>query len=60
MNKMGGRSNSGEGGEDPDRYIVKDVERNVKSSIKQVKMVFNIILFYIDEKKLVGIHLIIF
>lgn len=36
MNKIGGRSNTGEGGENPDRYISKDPEKNMRSAIKQV------------------------
>ena len=34
--RMGGRSNSGEGGEDPNRYVIQDINQNVRSSIKQV------------------------
>ena len=34
--RMGGKSNSGEGGEDPSRYIIKDISTNTRSSIKQV------------------------
>lgn len=36
MNKIGGRSNTGEGGEKPERYILEDLENNMRSSIKQV------------------------
>jgi len=36
MNRMGGKSNTGEGGEFPERYIVKDKENSVRSAIKQV------------------------
>lgn len=36
MNRVGGRSNTGEGGEDPERYIVKDKKVNMRSAIKQV------------------------
>lgn len=36
MNKIGGRSNTGEGGEDADRWEVKDAENNRRSAIKQV------------------------
>uniref|UniRef100_A0A915JCE9 glutamate synthase (NADH) n=1 Tax=Romanomermis culicivorax TaxID=13658 RepID=A0A915JCE9_ROMCU len=36
MNKLGGRSNTGEGGEKPERYIVQDPENNMRSAIKQV------------------------
>ncbi|MFP4697688.1 MAG: glutamate synthase large subunit [Eubacteriales bacterium] len=36
MNKIGGKSNSGEGGEDPNRYIFDPQSENKKSAIKQV------------------------
>ena len=36
MNRIGGKSNSGEGGEDPDRFDVSDRNRNRCSKIKQV------------------------
>ncbi len=36
MNKIGGRSNSGEGGEDEVRYQLDDQGRNLRSAIKQV------------------------
>lgn len=36
MNRMGGKSNTGEGGEDSDRWIVKDPNQNKRSAIKQV------------------------
>lgn len=36
MNKIGGKSNSGEGGEDPKRYIIDEEGRNHSSAIKQV------------------------
>lgn len=36
MNKIGGRSNTGEGGEDADRWEVKDPEKNRRSAIKQI------------------------
>lgn len=36
MNRIGGRSNSGEGGENPERYIVKPDGTNYMSAIKQV------------------------
>lgn len=36
MNKIGGRSNTGEGGEDADRWEVKDPENNRRSAIKQI------------------------
>ena len=36
MNRIGGRSNTGEGGEHPDRFVVKDPRQNRRSAIKQV------------------------
>ncbi len=36
MNKIGGKSNSGEGGEDPERYTVRENGDNASSAIKQV------------------------
>jgi len=36
MNRIGGRSNTGEGGEDADRWEVKDKENNRRSAIKQI------------------------
>ncbi len=36
MNRIGGRSNTGEGGEDPERYLPQPGEVNKKSAIKQV------------------------
>eukprot|EP00795_Rhopilema_esculentum_P017642 gene17641-9286_t len=36
MNRIGGKSNSGEGGEDPSRYKVYDLNNSKRSSIKQI------------------------
>ena len=36
MNAIGGKSNSGEGGEDPRRYITKDGEISARSATKQI------------------------
>ncbi|GAX90928.1 glutamate synthase large subunit [Effusibacillus lacus] len=36
MNRLGGKSNSGEGGEDPNRYILDENGDSRRSSIKQV------------------------
>ena len=36
MNKIGGRSNTGEGGEDPERYKKRDDGLSTRSAIKQV------------------------
>ena len=34
MNKIGGKSNTGEGGEDPARYVISENGDNLKSAIK--------------------------
>ncbi|RWS12234.1 glutamate synthase 1-like protein [Dinothrombium tinctorium] len=36
MNTVGGKSNTGEGGEDPERWVVNDPSKNLRSAIKQV------------------------
>jgi glutamate synthase (NADPH) large chain len=36
MNRIGGRSNTGEGGEDPERYLIKQAGEIKRSAIKQV------------------------
>ncbi|KAK0097828.1 hypothetical protein PV326_013412 [Microctonus aethiopoides] len=36
MNRIGGKSNTGEGGENADRYLNQDPEFNKRSSIKQI------------------------
>ncbi len=36
MNRIGGKSNSGEGGEDPDRFKVRENGDNANSAIKQI------------------------
>ncbi|GAB0093859.1 glutamate synthase [Sergentomyia squamirostris] len=36
MNRIGGKSNTGEGGENADRYLNQDPENNQRSAIKQV------------------------
>ena len=36
MNRLGGKSNTGEGGEDEDRFVVEDPRENRRSAIKQV------------------------
>lgn len=38
MNKMGGKSNSGEGGETEARYTDKNPEGGLRSAIKQVSI----------------------
>jgi glutamate synthase (NADPH) large chain len=36
MNRIGGRSNTGEGGEDPDRFVKRENSDSARSAIKQV------------------------
>ena len=36
MNRIGGKSNTGEGGENPERYLNQDPDFNTRSKIKQV------------------------
>ena len=36
MNRLGGKSNTGEGGENPERYLNQDPDYNKRSAIKQV------------------------
>ena len=36
MNRLGGKSNTGEGGENPERYLNEDPQYNTRSAIKQV------------------------
>ena len=36
MNKLGGKSNSGEGGENPKRYVIQEDGSYLSSAIKQV------------------------
>ena len=39
MNKLGGKSNTGEGGENPERYLKQDPNRSARSAIKQVDII---------------------
>jgi glutamate synthase (NADPH/NADH) large chain len=36
LNKLGGKSNSGEGGENPKRYVIQEDGSYLSSAIKQV------------------------
>jgi len=38
MNRMEAKSNTGEGGEVPERYIVQDPHNSLRSAIKQVRL----------------------
>jgi len=38
MNRIGAKSNTGEGGENPDRYLNEDPQFNKNSKIKQVRV----------------------
>ena len=37
MNRLQGKSNTGEGGENPERYLHQDPENSNRSAIKQVR-----------------------
>jgi len=37
MNRLGAKSNTGEGGEVPERYLAQDPQNSLRSAIKQVK-----------------------
>ncbi|CAO3641354.1 unnamed protein product [Cunninghamella blakesleeana] len=50
MNKLGGKSNTGEGGEKPERSIVRDNGDNLRSAIKQVASGrFGVTSFYLSD-----------
>jgi len=52
MNRIGGRSNTGEGGEDPDRYILMPNGDSKNSAIKQVASGrFGVTSFYLVNAK---------
>ena len=42
MNRIGAKSNTGEGGENPDRYLNQDPEFNARSKIKQVSLTHSV------------------
>lgn len=46
MNRIGGKSNTGEGGENADRYLNEDPQFNKRSKIKQVGGSQNFISIY--------------
>ena len=37
MNRLGAKSNTGEGGEVPERYLAQDPQNSLRSAIKQVR-----------------------
>jgi len=52
MNRIGAKSNSGEGGEDPERYITGDPKSNMNSAIKQIASGrFGVNLEYLNQAK---------
>ena len=55
MNKLGGKSNTGEGGENPERYRNQDPNNSVCSAIKQVRDVYMwlVLLFSLKFLKLI-------
>ncbi len=40
MNRVGAKSNTGEGGENPERYLDDDPYNSARSAIKQVQEMF--------------------
>ena len=40
MNRLGAKSNTGEGGEVPERYLAQDPENSLRSAIKQVSLLY--------------------
>ena len=40
MNRFNGKSNTGEGGENPERYLDQDPQFNARSAIKQVYLIY--------------------
>lgn len=41
MNRIGAKSNTGEGGENPERYLNEDPQFNARSKIKQVMIILS-------------------
>jgi len=54
MNRLGGKSNTGEGGEVPERYLTQDPENNLRSAIKQVSS--HILLPNVGPGAYPGVH----
>src|SRR5690606_12069850 len=58
MNRIGGKSNSGEGGEDPDRFNVRENGDNANSAIKQVASGrFGVTAAYLSSAKEIDIKM---
>lgn len=58
MNRLGGKSNSGEGGEDPDRYIPDENGDSRSSAIKQVASGrFGVHINYLNQAKEIQIKM---
>ena len=51
MNRIGAKSNTGEGGENAERYLNEDPMFNKRSKIKQVSesLCFNVVLFFVTK-----------
>ena len=49
MNRIGGRSNTGEGGEAPARYLAQDSKNSTRSAIKQVPISCKLLTFEPSE-----------
>ena len=48
MNRIGAKSNTGEGGENAERYLNEDPMFNKRSKIKQVSQIYSV---YVSEQK---------
>ena len=58
MNRIGAKSNTGEGGEDESRYVVKENGDNLRSSIKQVASGrFGVTALYLSEAEEIQIKM---
>ena len=58
MNRLGGKSNSGEGGEIPERYIIQENGDNLSSAIKQVASGrFGVHIHYLQNAKEIQIKM---
>ncbi|KAG0047681.1 glutamate synthase [NADH] [Gryganskiella cystojenkinii] len=58
MNRIGGKSNSGEGGEDPSRSVPKDNGDSLRSSIKQIASGrFGVTSYYLSDAEEIQIKM---
>ncbi len=58
MNRIGGKSNTGEGGEDPDRYVIEVNGDSRNSAIKQVASGrFGVSIYYLNQAREIQIKI---